>query len=122
MQLTQTAWIKPAVWGAVTGSVLTMILGFGWGGWTLRSTANTAAMARADAAVTAALVPLCLAREKRDGANAQKRDQLKGMTSSWDQTAFVMKTGWATFPGNEEPNRDVAEACAAALLKTADTK
>jgi hypothetical protein len=44
------------------------------------------------------------------------------MASSYDQTEFVMKTGWATFPGQAEPNRAVAEACAAALLKTATAK
>lgn len=29
-------WIKPGVWGFVGGSVVTMVLGFGWGGWTTR--------------------------------------------------------------------------------------
>jgi hypothetical protein len=33
-----------------------------------------------------------------------------------------MKTGWATFPGQTDPNRAVAEGCASALLKTAATK
>jgi hypothetical protein len=33
-----------------------------------------------------------------------------------------MKTGWATFPGQADPNRAVAEGCASALLKTAATK
>jgi hypothetical protein len=33
-----------------------------------------------------------------------------------------MKAGWATFPGREDPNRDVAEACASALVKTAAAK
>ena len=41
------------------------------------------------------------------------------MTSSYEQQEFVTKTGWATVPGSDEPNRDVAEACASALLKTA---
>ena len=44
------------------------------------------------------------------------------ITSSWEQTEFVMKTGWATFPGQQDPNRSVAEACASALLKTAAAK
>jgi hypothetical protein len=30
-----------------------------------------------------------------------------------------MKAGWATFPGKADANRDVAEACASALLKVA---
>ncbi len=37
----------------------------------------------------------------------------------YEQRDFVTKAGWATVPGNPDPNRDVAEACATALLKTA---
>ena len=48
--------------------------------------------------------------------------QLTAITSSSEQTEFVMKAGWATFPGQADPNRDVAEACATALLKTAVAK
>ena len=28
------ASIKPGVWGVIIGSILTMIVGFNWGGWT----------------------------------------------------------------------------------------
>jgi hypothetical protein len=118
----QRAWLKPGVWGAVIGSILTMIVGFSWGGWTTSSTAQQNAMKQADAAVTAALVPICLAGEKADGARTKKLGELKAITSSWEQTEFVMKTGWATFPGASDPNRAVAEACASALLKTATAK
>jgi hypothetical protein len=118
----QRAWIKPAVWGAVIGSILTMIVGFSWGGWTTSTTANQLAMSRADAAVTTALVPICLAQEKLDATKGKKLAELKAFTSSYEQTDFVMKAGWATFPGKEDPNRDVAEACASALLKTAAAK
>lgn len=112
-------WIKPLVWGAVVGSVVTMIIGFSWGGWTTSSTAARLAKIQADSAVTTALVPLCIAKSKADGAAAKKMGELKALASSYDQRDFVTKTGWATAPGSEDPNRDVAEACAAALLKTA---
>ena len=121
MQL-QHAGFKPGVWGAVIGSVLTMIVGFSWGGWTTSSTALQVTMKQADAAVTAALVPICLAGEKADVARAKKLGELTAITSSWEQTEFVMKTGWATFPGQADPNRAVAEACASAHLKTAAAK
>jgi type VI protein secretion system component VasK len=121
MQMHQ-AWLKPGIWGAVVGSIVTMILGFGWGGWTTSSTANQDAMKRADAAVTATLVPICLAQEKIDSSKGSKLGQLKGITSTYEQTEFVMKAGWATFPGKQDPNRDVAEACASALLKLAAAK
>jgi hypothetical protein len=116
------ASIKPGVWGAIIGSILTMIVGFNWGGWTTSSTANQVAITRADAAVTAALIPVCLAQQKVDGAKGKKLGELRAITTSYDQTDFVMKSGWATFPGKTEANRDVAEACAAALVKAADAK
>ena len=112
-------WIKPGVWGAVIGSVLTMIIGFSYGGWTTSGTAARLAQQQADAAVTTALVPLCVAQSKADAAALKKMGELKALTSSYEQRDFVTKTGWATVPGNPDPNRDVAEACAAALLKTA---
>ena len=115
----QLAWLKPGIWGAVIGSVLTMIVGFSWGGWTTSTTTNQLALTRADAAVTTALVPICLAQEKMDATKGKKLGELKALTSSYDQTEFVMNAGWATFPGSADPNREVAEACASALLKTA---
>ena len=118
----QTALLKSGAWGAVIGSIITMIVGFSWGGWTTSSTALQVTMKQADAAVTAALVPICLAGEKADVARAKKLGELTAITSSWEQTEFVMKTGWATFPGQADPNRAVAEACAAGVLKTAAAK
>ena len=115
-------WVKPGVWGAVVGSILSMIVGFSWGGWTTSGTAQQVALKQADAAVTAALVPICLAGEKADVARAKKLGELTAITSSWEQTEFVMKTGWATFPGQTDPNRAVAEACAAGVLKIAAAK
>jgi hypothetical protein len=118
----QRAWFKPGVWGAVFGSILTMIVGFSWGAWTTSSTAHQVAAKQADAAVTAALVPICLAGEKADLAHAKKLGELTAITSSWEQTEFVMKTGWVTFPGQADPGRAVAEACAAGVLKIAAAK
>jgi len=114
--------MKPGVSGAVIGSILTMIVGFSWGGWTTSSTANQVATQRADAAVTTAFVPVCLAQEKVDAPKGKKLGELKAITASYEQTDFVMKAGWATFPGKADPNRDVAEACASALVKPAAAK
>jgi hypothetical protein len=118
----QGALLKAGAWGVVIGSILTMIVGFNWGGWTTSSTANQLATSRAEAAVTSTLVPFCVAREKADATKGKKLGELRAITSSYDQTDFVMKTGWATFPGTPDPNRNVAEACASALLKTAAAK
>ena len=110
--------IKPGVWGFVGGSVVTMVLGFGWGGWTTRGSTERIATERADAAVTAALVPICLEKSKADPAIAKKVGALRALTTIYEQRDAVLKDGWATIGGGE-PNREVAEACAAALLKVA---
>ena len=111
-------WFKTGAWGFVIGSVITMILGFTWGGWTTGSSAERRAMDRAGTAVNAALVTVCLEKSKADPSSAKKLSALKALTSSWDQRDAVIKDGWATV-GTTEANRDVAEACAAELVKVA---
>jgi hypothetical protein len=112
------AWFKPGAWGFVCGSILTMIVGFSWGGWMTGSGADRIAGERANAAVIAALVPVCLEKSKADPAAAKKLGALKALPSSWDQRDAVMRDGWASVAGGEA-NRDVAEACASQLVKVA---
>jgi hypothetical protein len=111
-------WIKPGVWGFVGGSVVTMIVGFAWGGWTTGGTAERMAMERADAAVTAALVPVCLEKSKADPAVATKVGALKALNTTYERRDAVLKDGWASIAGGE-PNGEVAEACAIELLRVA---
>ena len=111
-------WLKPGAWGFVIGSILTMIVGFGWGGWMTSSGAERMASARSSAAVITALVPVCLEKSKTDPSAAKKLAELKGLTSSWEQRDAVMRDGWATISGGEA-NGDVAESCASQLVKVA---
>jgi hypothetical protein len=110
-------WLKPACWGAVVGAVAIMIVGFSWWGWTTGSTAERMAKERADTAVTATLTPLCVERFLAQSDSAVKLAELQ-TTSSWQQSQFVEKGGWATLAGNKTPNSAVARACADALMRT----
>ena len=112
------AWFKPGAWGFVLGSLFTMILGFSWGGWLTGSGSDRIATERSQAAVTAALVPVCMEKSKADPGSVKKIVALKALTSSYDQRDAVLKDGWATV-GVGEGNRDVAELCASQLLKLA---
>src|SRR5437879_13756758 len=103
-------WVKPAAWGVVLGSILTMIVGFSYGGWTTSGTALQQAKQRADAAVTAALVRLCVAQSKADRGAAQRLAALGAITPAYPQHEFLPETGWAPVPASEGPNRSVAEA------------
>jgi hypothetical protein len=100
--------------GAAVGAVATMAVGFGWAGWTLGSTAQQKAELSATSAVVAALAPICVNKFTQAAESPATLVALKA-TDSWQQDTFVAKGGWATFPGNKEPNRDVAEACARIL-------
>jgi len=101
--MTLPIWVKPGAWGVVLGSILTMIVGFSYGGWTTSGTALQQAKQRADAAVTAALVPLCVAQSKADRGAAGKLAQLRAISSSYEQQEFVTKTGLGHRAGQRRP-------------------
>ena len=46
-------------WGAVGGAIALAIVGFSYGGWVTGGTAQQMAQQRSDAAVVAALAPIC---------------------------------------------------------------
>jgi hypothetical protein len=77
-------WCKPAFWGIVVGAVGIMVLGFAWWGWVLGSTAERMARERADAAVTAVLVPGCVERFMAQADAAAKLTEFQ-RSASWQQ-------------------------------------
>jgi len=112
------SWFKSGAWGFVIGSIITMIVGFNWGGWTTGGTAERTAVERSTAAVTAALVPVCVEKAKADPGQAKKIVALKALTSSYEQKEALLKGDWAKV-GESEANGSVAEACAAQLVTVA---
>lgn len=110
-------WTKPAIVGAIAGAVLTMILGFSQGGWYTGGSAERLASQRSEAAVVEALTPICVSQSKLDPESVAKLAQLVAMKTSYEQRDFVMKAGWATMPAAEQPDRDLASACAEVLSK-----
>jgi hypothetical protein len=105
--------LKPLSQGALIGFLTTTVIGFGWGGWTLGSTARQRAESSASTAVAAALAAGCV--EKFQHA-ADATASLAGLkkVSSWEQSA-IEKGGWATMPGSTTTDPAVAQACAHAL-------
>ena len=51
--------------GAFAGFLATVVIGFGWGGWTLGSTAMKMANQSASSAVVTALAPICVDKFQR---------------------------------------------------------
>lgn len=108
---------EPFLWGTGAGAIALAVIGFNWGGWMTEGTAQQRASAHADKAVVASLTPICVAQFRKDPKSQASLAVLKG-TDRWDQVEFINKGGWAMMPGSTaEPSRDVADACAQALVK-----
>jgi hypothetical protein len=100
----------------VAAAVLTMIVGFKWGGWVTGGAAQQQVSAGAKNAVALRLVPICVAQFNLDSQSAPKLAELKAITSSRDRPEYVKQQGWATMPGETTPDNDVANACAKLLI------
>jgi hypothetical protein len=108
---------KPALLGAAAGAIALAIYGFTWGGWMTAGSAERAAKQRSEAAVVTALLPVCVSRFQA-GADAATHMAALKKASSWEQSSYIEKGGWANMPGSTTANSDLARACAEALAKT----
>ena len=107
---------KTAVfWSWVGSVVLTMIIGFAWGGWVTGGTAQKMAEKMAGDAVVKRLAPICVVQSNRDPGKDQKRKELQE-ASTYQRGEYVEKQGWATMPGEDKPDSNVAEECARLLM------
>jgi alpha/beta superfamily hydrolase len=105
---------KPALWGAVAGAVAVTIVGFSWGGWVTGGAADQLAKTQADAAVVAAIAPICVENFQQQPDAVANLAALRE-TSTYQQAGFIEKGGWATMAGSERPHSGTARACAEML-------
>lgn len=108
--MTTPEWLKPGIYGALVGAAFVGIVGFSWGGWMTGSSAEKMASEIAADRVIAALVPLCLDMSRTDNERIAKLATIRD-ASSFKRRDAVMDTGWATMPGADAPNRELAQAC-----------
>jgi hypothetical protein len=99
------------VWACVASVIVTMIVGFSWGGWVTGSTALRMAEAKGEDAVVGRLASFCVIQVNQDAKKDQKIKELKGV-NAWERGDYVKKQGWATMPGEKEPESKIADACA----------
>ncbi len=102
-------------WSWVGSVVLTMIIGFAWGGWVTGGTAQKMAEKMAEDAVVKRLAPICVVQFKQAPGKDQKLQELV-KTDSWQRSEYVEKQGWATMPGEEKPDSNVASECTRLLM------
>jgi hypothetical protein len=102
-------------WFSVASIILTMIVGFNWGGWVTGSTAQRMAEVTAQNAVVQRLAPICVAQFNQDPEKDQKLQELKAV-SSYQRNGYVKDQGWATMLGEENSDNKVTTECVKLLM------
>src|SRR4030042_6921043 len=102
--------VKFGVGGFICGAIITMIIGFGWGGWTTRGTTEK----MSEEAVLASQAAICVAQFMKDPNHEAKLKELEGM-DSWKRSEFIEKGGWDKMPGQKEAGSSVSRACVAGI-------
>jgi hypothetical protein len=115
----QMQWekIKLGLLSAIGGAIVLAIIGFGWGGWVTGGAAQNMAGEMAADALVDRLAPMCVAQFHQDPEKDQKRKALQE-TSVWQREDYVEKQGWATMPGEKEPDSKVASECANRIMQS----
>jgi hypothetical protein len=108
--------IKIGVWGAIGGAIVTMIVGFAWGGWVLGSNSLSMSKETAQTAVVDRLAPICVAQFNQDPDREKKLIEFREV-NSWKKGQYVQDQGWATMPFEKEPDGDVADRCSALIAQ-----
>lgn len=112
--MTYPEWLKPGAYGALIGAVSITVAGFSWGGWMTESRADSMADSRSHNELIAAMVPVCINMAQTDADRAAKLASIRDATT-YKRRDAVIAAGWATVPGSESPDRDLAQACLAGL-------
>jgi len=106
--------LKRLLQGAAVGAAATIVVGFGWGGWSLGSTADRMAKDRSDLAVVAVLAPLC-ADKFRALPDAAAKTIALSKADSWRRGDEFPKE-FVTLPGETYPSSALVYACSTLVL------
>ena len=106
--------LKRLLQGAGVGAAATIAVGFGWGGWSLGSTADRMAKERTELAVVAALAPVC-ADKFRALPDAEAKTIALSKIEAWKRSEEFPKE-FVTLPGETYPSSALIYACSTLLL------
>ena len=111
-------YIKPFAWGMAAGMVVLLIVIFS-AGWVVTSgSAKAEAKAMATDAVMNRLAPIAVEQFMQDPNKEARLNEMKKL-NTWgenDRSNFVQKQGWATMPGEKEPDEQIADEVAIRLM------
>ena len=99
--------MKYGSWGLAIGAAISMIIGFGWGGWSTASTTKKIT----ENAILESRTAICVAQFMTDSGNADNLVEFEKI-ENWKRYELVEKGGWDKMPGQEEASYGVSHACA----------
>jgi len=111
-------YIKPFAWGMGVGAIVLLIIIFS-AGWVVTSGAAKAeAKEMATDAVMNRLAPIAVAQFMEDPQKEEHLKALKKLESYGNpsRSDYVQEHGWATMPGEKEPDSEVAYECARRIM------
>jgi hypothetical protein len=103
-------------WAMVAAAIITMTIGFGWGGWVTGGTADQMATKAAASARAELAANICVDRFAKGPDATAKLVSLKA-TDSWKRRQVLEEGGWVTLPGTDKPVAEAAELCAERLVE-----
>lgn len=111
--------IRPFALGAIAGAIVLSIAMFSTGWAVTGNTAEVKARAMSYASVAEALAKICVAQFEVSTDKNEKLTKLIA-TDTWQRGTYVSDQGWATMPGSNSADSQVARACATRLAKLQD--
>jgi hypothetical protein len=102
-------------WSCAVSVVVTIVVGFAWGGWVTGGTAATIAADAAYMARAQLAAADCVVRFDQGPDAASQLAALK-KTDSYERSDLLKKDGWATMPGSKEPVNGAASICVQRLI------
>ena len=103
-------------WSCVGACLLTVLVGFTWGGWVTGGTAQKRVDAAGEQAAAELAASICVHRFLAAPDAAAKLAELK-KESRWSRDDLVQDAGWTTFAAAKEPVDGAAELCAEKLAE-----
>lgn len=110
---------KRLLQGVVAGAVLTMIVGFSWGGWVTGGTAKKMVADSTNEMAVSLYTPTCVENFEKQADLPNKWIAFKKV-ETYMRDSYIREAGFATVPGAGSPNSEIADKCAEALTKIAD--
>jgi len=96
MKPENAAKIKYGVWGLICGGIISMIVGFGWGGWTTAATTERIS----EEAVLASQAAICVAQFVKQPNHEEQLKEIEKV-STWQKDEFIKRVAGTKCPGKK---------------------